>query len=70
MYLSVGLRKMMRIRSEESCDLRAHPVENMSPSAPVVGAKQLGFVLVDFEVSGKDGLPGEDPSPAPVPPLP
>lgn len=58
------------IRSDESSDLRAQLVENVSPSAPVVGTDDLGFLLVHLKISGEDGLPGEDPSPAPVPPFP
>ena len=66
----VGLRKSYVIGSDESSDLRAELIEKVSPSAPVVGAKDLGFLLVHFKIPGEDGLPGEDPSPAPVPPFP
>jgi len=42
----------------------------MSQSASVVGAEELRFLVVHFEIRHKDWLPGEDPSPAPVPPFP
>lgn len=57
-------------RSDESSDLRAHLIDNMSQSASVVGAEELRFLVVHFEIRHKDWLPGEDPSPAPVPPFP
>lgn len=66
----VGLRKDSTIRVDEPSDLRSHLTENMSPNASVVGTKELGFLLIHFKICGKDGLPGEDPSPAPFPPFP
>ena len=61
----VGFGKSGVIRSrDEPSDLRAQLIENMAPSAPVGGAKELSFLVVHFEICGKDELPGEDPGPA------
>lgn len=57
-------------RSYEFSDLRAHLIDNMSQSALVVGTEELGFLVVHFEIHSKYWLPGEDPSPGPVPPFP
>jgi len=67
----VGFGKSGVIRSiDEPSDLRAQLIENMSPSAPVMRSKELGFLVVHFEICSEDELPGEDPGPAPVPPCP
>lgn len=55
---------------EELSELRSDLEEHVSPASSGVGPKEFGLFLVHLQILGEHGLAGEDPGPAPVPPLP
>lgn len=44
--------------------------EDVSPATSVLRSEDFGFLLVHLEILGEDRFAGEDPGPAPIPPLP
>ncbi|KAB1207640.1 CMP-sialic acid transporter 4 [Morella rubra] len=68
--VTVGLRKSHFVGAHKLSDLIPDLVENVSPATFVMRAKHLCFFLVHFQIRGENGLPRENPRPAPVPPLP
>lgn len=65
-----GLGEADIVGAEElAAELGGDLVEDVAPAALVVGADGGDLLLVHLEIGGEGWFTGEDPAPAPVPPL-